>query len=77
MCKSLEKGDMALRFQARLGGSERSGSTLAVVSSTRSHGTAGRRCLKHGLHIFPNEFGWFFGDERTVLIVVKRTKQKC
>ena len=48
-------------FKRDLGGPERSGITLAEVWSTGGHGTAGRRVVKHGLHIFPNDLGLFFG----------------
>ena len=61
MCKACQEGGLALRFQARFGGPECSGITLAMVWSTGRHGTAGRRVLKRGLHIFANDFGTFFG----------------
>ena len=60
MCKSWEKGDLALRFKARFGGFERSGITLAVVWMTQVHGTRRRREIKRGLHIFPNVFLFVF-----------------
>ena len=56
MCNIGEKSDLELRFKARFGGFERSGITLAVVSSTGVHGTAGRRLLKRGLYTFPCVF---------------------
>ena len=61
MWKGCQEGDLALHFQARFGGPECSGITLAVVWNTGGHGTAGRRVVKHGLHIFPNDLGLFFG----------------
>ena len=61
MCKSAETGDLELRFQARFGGPERSGITLAVVSMTQVRGTRRRRALKRGKNTFPQLFGSFFG----------------
>ena len=61
MWKACQDGDLALRFQARFGGPECSGITLILVWSTGDHGTAGRRVVKHGLHIFPCDFGSFWG----------------
>ena len=55
---------MELRFQARFGGFEHSGITLAVVWSTGVHGTRRRRAIKRGLHTFPIVFFIDFGEKK-------------
>ena len=61
--------DLALRFKARFVGPERSGITLAMVWSTGSHGTAGRRVRKRGLHIFAMVFLSFWGAQGAFLLI--------
>ena len=65
MCKNSEKGDLALRFEARFGGFERSGITLAVVWRTQVRGTRRRRAVKRGLHIFATLFQCVFAAKVT------------
>ena len=61
MYESSETCDLELRFKGRFEGFEVSGITLAMVWSTRMHGTRRRRAVKHSLHIFPTLLWLFLG----------------
>ena len=52
-----QKGVSVLRFQRRIGPSERSRITPAMIWKTRTRGTAARRVLRCRIHRFPNENG--------------------
>ena len=67
---------MTLRFKAICEGVLLSGITLAMVWSTRIHGTRRRRAIKHCLHTFPNICRLFVGVQ-SVQTDLRQQKTLC